>query len=85
MLYVKATAVGIVTGVLAPVAVVIVMSIVGFLYAVAGDGIAVTGGGGGIAGVSIGLVPLMVLFIGAIGFSIGFGWTLLRARAKARG
>jgi hypothetical protein len=85
MLYVKATAVGIVTGVLAPVAGVIVMSIVGFLYAVAGGGIAVTGGGGGIAGVSIGLVPSMVLFIAAIGFSIGFGWTLSRARAKARG
>ena len=47
MLYVKATAVGIVTGVLAPVAVAIIMAIASFGYGVAvSGGIAVTGGGG---------------------------------------
>ena len=76
MIYAKGIAVGIVTGLLAPVVVVVALSVIGFGFAATG--------GGGIAGLSVGLVELTVLFVMVVGFSIGFGWTLLRARAKDR-
>jgi hypothetical protein len=76
MMYGKAVVVGIVTALLAPVVVVVALSVVGV-------GVAATGGGG-IAGVSIGLVTPIVSSVLVGGFSIGFGWTLWRARAKAR-
>jgi hypothetical protein len=42
-------------------------------------GVASTGSGG-----SFSIMNDLVLFILAVGFSIGFGWTLIRARSKAR-
>jgi hypothetical protein len=74
--YAKATAVGIITGLLTPV--VTVAGAVMLLF-----GIAATGGGG-IAGVSGDLagtlaVPVLALLV-ATGFIAGFGWTLRRAR-----
>ena len=64
MLYVNATAVGVVTGLLAPVIVLAIMSVV-----------------------FVGSVSIMVdaaVILVAVGFSIGFGWTLWRARTKAQ-
>jgi hypothetical protein len=78
--YVKATAVGIITGLLTPVA--IAAGAVAFLF-----GMAATGGGG-VAGVSGDLagtlaVPVLVLLV-ATGFIAGFAWTLRRARRHDR-
>jgi hypothetical protein len=77
--YAKATAVGVVTGLLVPVVVVLVI-------VVALTGVAATGGGG-IAGVSAGvaeaLLPMFVLLV-AVGFIAGFTWTLRRARRHDR-
>ena len=60
MLYVKATAIGVVTGLLAPMIVLASM------------------------GGSVSIMVDVALTLFAVGFSIGFGWTLWRARTKAQ-
>ena len=74
--YVKATAVGVVTGLLLPV--VFVAAVMSLMY-----GRAATGGGG-IAGVSIGVVELLMLLLVAGGFIAGFIWTLRGAKRHDR-
>ena len=74
-LYAKATAFGVVIG--------LVASIVGVAVLLFG-GVAVTGGGG-IAGVSAGLAEAIlstVLILAAAGFVAGFAWTIHKARRR---
>ena len=76
-LYAKAAAIGVTTGLLA--AVIVGSVVVGF------GGVAATGGGG-IAGVSVGIaeaVLLSLFILVAVGFVAGFTWTIRRARRRA--
>ena len=76
-LYAKATAIGVLTGLLAPV----MVGTVALVFA----GAAATGGGG-IAGVSAGIaeavLPTLLLLVAA-GFVAGFTWTIRKARRRA--
>src|SRR5262245_42082603 len=87
MLYAKAFAVGVVTGVLAPV-VVAVASFLVFVLSTFSGGFSVSGAGG-IAGGSISFLidtsPKPILIQMAVGFAIGFLFTLWRAMVKSEG
>ena len=75
-LYARATAIGVVTGLLT--AVILGGSVLVF------GGVAATGGGG-IAGVSIGLAEAVLttfLVLVAAGFVAGFTWTIWKARRR---
>ena len=77
-LYAKATAIGVVTGLLVPP---IIVGIGMLVFA----GVAATGGGG-IARVSAGIaeaVPPTLLLLVAAGFVAGFAWTIRKARRHA--
>ena len=79
MLYVKATIVGLVTGLLA---VILPFFIMGSVMVLMG-GIAVTEGGG-IARLSGGIAEGMLTMLFPVGFIFGFVWSVWHQKAQAR-
>jgi hypothetical protein len=72
----KPVAVGVAAGLLVPVVVLVALAVAGF-------GVAATGGGG-IARLSVGLIAPITISLFVVGFSIGFGWMLRRSRLTSR-
>ena len=79
MIYVKATLVGVLCAVLAPIAWgALQIAFVGLADTVTSPG----KGSGGVGAVAIGMSEIEGLLAMAIGFAVGFGWMIRRGRRR---